>query len=194
MPLSQAHLNNPASPWIIGLAEYSRKMPNSYLNEFLFLIRKNKCFLSVEWVQWSHLATKWLSGFIEAYSHIEQSATDIDWLDMDQQQWLDQLWWERALLETHPCHHGCSFHHPLYKPSKGWGQKWADILRMSHSVYYIFECLIHSWSSLLAIKMRHKNLHTFCYVFGSIYMFLPYSCFFCASPTQLGSEVYGFLT
>lgn len=38
MTLSQAHLNNPVSPWIIGLAEYSRKMPNSYLNELLFLI------------------------------------------------------------------------------------------------------------------------------------------------------------
>ena len=172
MPLSQAHLNNPLSPWIIGLAEFSWKMPNSYLNELLFLIRKNKCFIRVEWVQWSHLATKWLSGFTEAYSYIEQSATDIDWLDMDQQQWLDQLWWE-ALVEPSPLPPWMLLSPPIYKPWKGWGQKRADILWMSYSVYYIFECLIHSWSSLLAIEVRHKNLHTLCYVFGSISMFLP---------------------
>lgn len=177
MPLSQAHLNNPASPWIIGLVEYSRKMPNSYLNELLFLIRKNKCFIRVEWVQWSHLATKWLSGFLEAYSHIDQSVWEVIF-----PYWLVGRG-SAAVARS-----------ALMRKSPSWDPSLPPWLLLSSPIVQALErlrtemgwhplnepfCLLYIWMPhpqlklSVAIKVRHKNLHTFCYVFGSIYMFLP---------------------
>ena len=112
---------------------------------------------------------------------------------MDQQQWLDQFWWERALVETPSLPLWLLLSSPIVEALKR--------LRTEMGQHPLNEpfCLLYIWMPHPQLKFSvghqsetQKSAHFLLCLW--IYLYVSsLELLFSMSPTQLGSEVYDFL-